>query len=284
MIANVWTGYSRALESVTSLVTKVSVYHDPSGILSNVEYIRVTWNQIESKLAVAAGLFIVLFFVGTILVLIADEYDDAPLYASRRQERVEVNQAPKALKPQSNERESQIEQSPAHEPVLNTQSVRSPRQGLAKIYDDPTMANNRVPSETSLLAILSPQRAVHPATPVGRAIEEEKRKVLQSIEMWRTAWQAQDVDAYVTHYIDTFQPANGHSHQAWLQDRKIKLTRAEAISVHIEHLQVERLDDQRWKATFRQRYQSNTYADKVTKELLLIKVGDQYLIEKEQVW
>jgi hypothetical protein len=246
---------------------------------------RVTWKQIESKLAVAAGLFIVLFFVGTILLLIADEFDDTPRYVSRgRGTVIEVNQAPNALKPQSNALEAQIDQASVNEAALTTQLARSERQGLAQTYDDPTMANDREPIETSHLATSATHVAVRRHTPIGHAREEEKRQVLELIETWRTAWQAQDVDAYIAHYTDTFEPANGRSHQAWLQDRQIKLTRARAISVQIDHLQVQRLEDQRWKASFQQHYQSNIYADKVAKELLLIKVGDQYLIDKEEVW
>jgi murein L,D-transpeptidase YafK len=155
---------------------------------------------------------------------------------------------------------------------------------MGKRDDNDTTATPRESGATSQLATPATQMAAFPATSVGHAIEEEKRQVLQSIETWRTAWQAQDVDAYIAHYTDTFLPANGHSHEAWLQDRQIKLTQARALSVQIDHLQVQRLDDQRWKVTFYQRYQSSTYADQVSKELLMIKMGDQYLIEKERAW
>ena len=80
----------------------------------------------------------------------------------------------------------------------------------------------------------------------------------------------------------TFQPANGRSHDAWVQDRKTKLARAKSISVQLDNLTVQRLDDQRWKVRFQQRYRSATYADHVTKELVLVKTNDHYRIAEER--
>ncbi len=112
--------------------------------------------------------------------------------------------------------------------------------------------------------------------------EVEIDRVLQDIEQWRLAWQSQNATAYLSRYISNFQPSNGQSYQAWRKDRQRKLTRPKTISLQIRELELQRLDDQRWQVVFEQVYRSDTYRDVVRKELVLIKVNDQYLIEKEQ--
>ena len=140
-----------------------------------------------------------------------------------------------------------------------------------------------VASESAILAVLESKAADTTGMQTGSAAEEGRERVLQSIEKWRAAWQAQNVAVYIAQYTDNFQPANGQSREAWMRDRRVKLMRPKTITVRIDNLQVQRQDRQRWKATFLQRYQSDTYQDVVTKELLLIQVDDHYLIEKEKV-
>ncbi len=112
--------------------------------------------------------------------------------------------------------------------------------------------------------------------------EAEESIVIQYIERWRMAWQSQDVNAYISRYISDFRPSNGLSHRAWRKDRQVKIVRPKTISVQIRDLRLQRLDDSRWRAIFKQTYKSNTYSDVVTKELILVKVDSGYLIAKEQ--
>lgn len=112
--------------------------------------------------------------------------------------------------------------------------------------------------------------------------EAEKSMVMQSIEQWRMAWQSQDVNAYLSRYLSDFQPDNGWSHRAWRKDRQVKITRPKTISVEIRDLRLHRLDDNRWQAVFEQAYESNTYRDVVTKELILVQIDGGYLITEER--
>lgn len=228
----------------------------------------MTWKQIESILAIASVSLIVLVVVGSVLVLVVGSYDVTPKYFRKRQTVVEANQAPETLKPQSNESGLQINPSPEPEATQQAQFARLESKSLDEAEDSPVVATESAPL---------------PDAPAQRSETEELRIVLRSIETWQMAWQAQDIDAYIAQYTDTFQPANGRSHQAWLKDRQTKLTRAKAISIQIDRLNVQRLDNEHWKATFHQRYQSATYADEVNKELRLIKSGNQYLITEERV-
>ncbi len=119
-------------------------------------------------------------------------------------------------------------------------------------------------------------------TAIYYSMEDEMRAVLQSIEKWRTAWQSQDVEAYISQYTYRFGTADGKSRKAWEEERKIKLNRPKAISIQVDNIHLNRLDLDRWEVTFRQVYQSDLYQDVVTKRLTLKKVGDQYLIDHER--
>lgn len=114
-------------------------------------------------------------------------------------------------------------------------------------------------------------------------VDPERALVQQSVEKWQAAWQAQDVTIYVGQYVEGFQPSTDQSHQAWLQDRQEKLTRPKTVKIELADRQLKRLDTHRWTFTFVQHYQSDRYQDIVRKELTLIKIGDQYLIEKERL-
>lgn len=108
------------------------------------------------------------------------------------------------------------------------------------------------------------------------------KQVLQSIEKWREAWQAQDIKTYIAQYTYDFGTANGKSRSTWLAERKIKLNRPKTISIKIDRIRLNRLAHHRWAVTFRQHYQSDVYQDVVTKTLTLKKVENQYLIDSER--
>ena len=245
------------------------------------------WKRIESILAIAAVSFIALVMMGSILVFIAGFYDGTPKYFRKRKVVVEASPQPDTLKPQSNVSSPPLTPPAipaATHPTAQPPAPKAVRQAQLVRLQSQNPDGAEASRATQVAAAAAPtQPSPTQPSPTQPSKVEEIRRVLRSIEAWKTAWQAQNVDAYLAQYAETFQPANGSSRQAWQQDRRVKVAQAKDISIQISDLRVQRLDDQRWKAIFQQRYQSATYADEVTKELLLIKAGDQYLIAEERV-
>lgn len=100
-------------------------------------------------------------------------------------------------------------------------------------------------------------------------IETAEAVYLPLLNKWRSAWSAQDVDAYLGCYSQEFTPENGLSRAEWVKQREVRLKRPKSISVTISDIKVVSEKGSRAEILFRQGYRSNTYADQVMKVLTL---------------
>lgn len=98
---------------------------------------------------------------------------------------------------------------------------------------------------------------------------------------WADAWASQNVGGYLSMYAQGFQPAeSGQSRSAWAADRRKHLLGPSYITVQISDLNVSKRGD-RARATFSQRYQSNSYRDVEIKALILTRTSAGWRILRE---
>lgn len=117
-----------------------------------------------------------------------------------------------------------------------------------------------------------------PAPVAGAAAEEPVRQRLQA---WVAAWSGRDAKAYLAFYAPAFTPDGGLSREDWVQVRQDRITRAANIKVDIDELKV-RIDGAKNATTeFRQTYASDRYRDVSLKVIEWVKVGEQWLILRE---
>ncbi len=120
-----------------------------------------------------------------------------------------------------------------------------------------------------------------------RALDSRHAATIQAVadalEGWRRAWSAQDVDAYLRHYADDFRPVSGLSHEQWVAQRRVRLTRPRFIEVTLSDLRIEPVSDDRVITTFRQRYRSNLIDDTVRKRLVWHRRDGRWVIVQERV-
>ena len=165
-------------------------------------------------------------------------------------------------------------------PLVGQSTQLKTREEQQDATEDVTLSHllaKPIRTETSLT-----ERAETKGTDSKIDDQAEKFLVRQSIGKWQAAWQAQDATAYVAQYVEGFQFSKDHFHQAWLTGRIEKLTQPRKVKIEIVTLLLKRIDTHRWEFTFLQLYNSDVYNDVTTKKLVLIKVGDEYLIEKEK--
>lgn len=116
--------------------------------------------------------------------------------------------------------------------------------------------------------------------------EEEKavnRKAVESaIKSWANAWSAQDVDGYLASYGRQFVPPRGLSRAAWEKERHIRLNKPRYIKVKLSNIKINLHGKDYAEVRFSQSYQSDTYGDKVSKEVLMRKVDGDWLITQER--
>jgi hypothetical protein len=98
---------------------------------------------------------------------------------------------------------------------------------------------------------------------------------------WAEDWANQDVEGYISRYIETYAPA-GITHTEWVQQRRVRLTNKGFIKVAVEQVNITNVDDV-WQAEFWQTYESDSIQDTIKKRLSLEQVLDSWLISAEEV-
>ncbi len=100
-------------------------------------------------------------------------------------------------------------------------------------------------------------------------IETAEAVYLPLLNKWKSAWSAQDVDAYLASYGQEFVPENGMERQKWAQQREVRLQRPKSILITISDIKVISEQGSRAEVMFRQGYRSDSYSDEVMKVLTL---------------
>lgn len=125
---------------------------------------------------------------------------------------------------------------------------------------------------------VSPLVATTPA-PTPISIETEIRDTLS---IWSSAWSNQDVNIYVTQYVQGYSPSKSLKHSTWVKRRNSSISNPTFITLDLSNIQINVLSKQQATTQFIQAYQSNTYQDTIIKKLTFIKEHGLWKIAKEQ--
>ncbi len=126
----------------------------------------------------------------------------------------------------------------------------------------------------------SPAAGATPAAPAPVAGTED---VLRTVEQWAQAWSSNDVNRYLAFYSKEFKVPGGDSRADWEQARRERIAKPRKIEVRVSAPQVKPLGPNRVSVAFLQDYRSSTLKSSSPKTLVLVRVGDRWLIEQEQV-
>jgi adhesin transport system outer membrane protein len=184
-------------------------------------------------------------------------------------------------------------------PVATTRSVATPPAAApspapAPAGAAPGAANSSerrqdLESQTALLNARerAAQQAGRPAAAVvanpNDSVTEAvgSNEITAALEAWRAAWSKRDVEAYMNFYAPGFVPSTGGDREAWKERRKAVMSRAVDISVEVAELTVAFSDATHATTAFKQTYRSAGYRDVVTKTLQWVRVGERWLINRE---
>jgi tetratricopeptide (TPR) repeat protein len=119
--------------------------------------------------------------------------------------------------------------------------------------------------------------------PVKTATAQDPEAVLKAVNGWAKAWSDNDVENYLAHYASDFQTPKGVSRVDWESQRKVRIAKPRKIQVDIESPKVSFNDKGRVTVTFRQHYRSDALKVTSAKTLVMVKAGDQWLIQQERV-
>ena len=109
-----------------------------------------------------------------------------------------------------------------------------------------------------------------------------KQFIIDSVNQWANAWSAQDVDRYLAAYANEFIPTKGLTKKRWEKIRIERLLAPSFIKITLSNLKISMRGENYAKVNFMQIYQSDSYKDRIKKELFLEKINDEWLIIKEK--
>ena len=109
------------------------------------------------------------------------------------------------------------------------------------------------------------------------------KEVMTAVNAWAQAWSERDVAAYLSHYASDFKIPGGEARNAWEKSRRERISKAKSIQVSVTNPQVSFTDATHASVVFKQSYRSDTVKSNTAKTLLLVKTGEKWLIQQEQV-
>lgn len=113
-------------------------------------------------------------------------------------------------------------------------------------------------------------------------VSEKARAVQQAVESWADSWSDQNVKKYLAHYAPDFDTPDGESRKAWAETRKERITRPKHIEVKVTNIAVDFTDSTHATVKFRQNYRASNFKANGGKTMLMVKSGNNWLIQEER--
>lgn len=142
-----------------------------------------------------------------------------------------------------------------------------------------------------LVAAIKPSAIRHTA-PTPNAAEESpsvlpipsaEAQLGQVVETWRKAWSGREVDTYLAHYSENFVPRGGQTRTAWAESRRKNIEGRASINIAVYNLQIERVDEQRFRVAFLQDYSAGNYSEVAQPKIMeLVREGNTWRIVSER--
>ena len=122
-----------------------------------------------------------------------------------------------------------------------------------------------------------------PSSKRRQAADAESNLIAEKVAAWAAAWSSGRFDSYAGFYAPSFVPADGASRAEWAKQRAARLASNAGISVEVRNVRLSVAAPEVLVAEFVQQYRSNGYRDTTRKLLQWVKVGGEWLIDREIV-
>lgn len=108
-------------------------------------------------------------------------------------------------------------------------------------------------------------------------------EIIKTVNDWAKAWSTKDIPTYLGLYANNFQTPGGIPRAAWEKNRQERIEKPKSIQVSIANPKVTVTDATHARVTFKQSYHSDTLKNHTVKTLVLVKTGEKWSIQQEQV-
>ncbi|WP_420266189.1 adenosylcobinamide-phosphate synthase CbiB [Candidatus Magnetominusculus dajiuhuensis] len=107
-----------------------------------------------------------------------------------------------------------------------------------------------------------------------------EENVISTVNRWKAAWQAKDIEKYISCYSGSFKSGNMDIKQ-WKAHKKDVFNDAKSIEINLTNLKLKTVSPMRVVVSFRQEYTSGSVKDKGIKTLILGGCPGDYKIVEE---
>lgn len=97
---------------------------------------------------------------------------------------------------------------------------------------------------------------------------EVSKNLIDKTKAWAKAWESKDLNSYIAFYAPNFKPEEG-SYEAWVSNRRDRISKAQGIDIEISDLQVIPSFDKpdEYEISFVQDYRAKFYQERSKKVL-----------------
>lgn len=177
---------------------------------------------------------------------------------------------------------------PAVPPAANTTAVQE-KTAPAVLPEAPKEAHPKIETSTRMAAVtplaVKTKPAPKPAVDIEpKPVSKDKTEInsiINAVHKWTDAWSSQDMKGYLGAYSSDFQPPQGLSRKAWVEERRARIEGKNRISIKIASPKITITGDSA-TVKFRQSYQSNSFTSNSSKTLLMTRQNGKWQIKQER--
>ncbi len=164
----------------------------------------------------------------------------------------------------------QIAQAPAAAPAAPAKAA--PAHATAR--PEPTAAKSaaQAPSSTDTAR----------AGTAASSAKSEEAALIAATQQWAEAWASKNFKKYIDSYSSRFQPQSFPSREAWVENRRPRVTKPGRLVVRVSDIRVKLLPGGDAEVTFRQRYESGDLKLNSTKTTVWTKESGNWRILREE--
>ena len=120
------------------------------------------------------------------------------------------------------------------------------------------------------------------AFPEHAGKKESSKEVSETVMAWAAAWSAKNSDKYFSFYADDFKTPGGETRANWEAVRRERISTPKFIHIDISIKTILFTDSTHATVKFRQSYHASHLKTSGNKTLLMVKSGDNWLIQEER--
>ncbi|HEX5337382.1 MAG TPA: tetratricopeptide repeat protein [Gallionella sp.] len=165
-----------------------------------------------------------------------------------------------------------------NKPVASTAVAAKPAEPVAPVVAAKPVtakpAEPVAPVATKSATVEQPTKAV--------AASNNSDEVLKAVHAWAAAWSAQNTKKYLSFYAPDFKTPKGEKRSAWEASRKERISAPKSIEVEISKASVSFSDASHATVKFRQSYRASHLKTSSGKTMVMVKSGNNWLIQDER--